>query len=168
MPSGNTFTIPPIKEFVERHIQGATSIVDPFANSCRYGTVRNDLNPEYDTQYHMDARDFLKTLGDGVADVVLYDPPYSISQATELYKSYGKERLDRGVSSMGYWHDVKDEIARVTRLGGTVLSFGWSTNGLGKGRGFSMKEILLVAHGGSKNDTLCTMEVKEYEQESLF
>jgi len=160
MPNANTFTIRPIKEFVERHIDGCEVIVDPFANSCKYGTITNDLNPEFSTDFHMDAREFLKGLDSESADAVLYDPPYSITQAAQNYKSYGKERLERGVTNMGYWKDVKDEIARVTRVGGIVLSFGWNTNGIGKCRGFQIEEILIVAHGGSKNDTLCVRERK--------
>lgn len=31
----------------------------------------------------------------------------------------------------------------------------------GKKRGFEIIEILIVPHGGSKNDTLCTVEVKQ-------
>jgi len=32
--------------------------------------------------------------------------------------------------------------------------------GIGKNRGFEMVEILLVPHGGSKNDTIVTVERK--------
>ena len=32
--------------------------------------------------------------------------------------------------------------------------------GIGKNRGFEMIEILLVPHGGSKNDTIVTVEQK--------
>jgi len=32
--------------------------------------------------------------------------------------------------------------------------------GLGKNRGFKMARILLVPHGGSKNDTIVTVENK--------
>lgn len=37
---------------------------------------------------------------------------------------------------------------------------GWNSNGLGKGRGFELDELLIVAHGGSKNDTIVTVEEK--------
>lgn len=53
-----------------------------------------------------------------------------------------------------------DEIARIVKPDGYCLSFGWNTNGVGKKRGFEIVEILVVAHGGSKNDTLCTVERK--------
>lgn len=160
MSSGNTFSIPPIRKFVERNLTGANIIVDPFANSCRYGTLRNDLNPEYGTEYCMDALDFLSSLEDRSADVVLFDPPYSPRQASELYKAVGKELLTGKVTNFGYWSRCKDEAARVLRHGGTCLSFGWNSNGLGKKRGMTLVEVLLVAHGGGKNDTICCREVK--------
>lgn len=62
---------------------------------------------------------------------------------------------------MGYWSDVKDEMARIIKPGGKVICFGWNSMGLGKNRGFEMKRILLVAHGGSKNDTIVTVEIKK-------
>ena len=62
MPNGNTFTIKPIKEFVEKEVGLGGVIVDPFANSCKYGTITNDLNPEFETTHHLDALEFLKSL----------------------------------------------------------------------------------------------------------
>ena len=41
----------------------------------------------------MDALKFLEARKSESADLVLYDPPYSITQAAELYHSYGKEWL---------------------------------------------------------------------------
>lgn len=35
-------------------------IVDPFANGCHIGTITNDLNPKFDTTYHLDALDFFE------------------------------------------------------------------------------------------------------------
>lgn len=165
MPNGNTFTIGPIKEFVEAEVAKGGVIVDPFANNCKYGTITNDLNPEYDTTYHMDALEFLKSLGSNSADLVLYDPPYSITQAAQLYRDYGKDKLEVSVANMRYWKLIKDNIARILKANGRVMCFGWNTNGLGKGRGFEMTDILIVSHGGSKNDTLCTLEYKKEEQQ---
>jgi hypothetical protein len=51
-------------------------------------------------------------------------------------------------------------MARITKVGGVVVCCGWNSNGLGKGRGFAMERLLVVAHGGSKNDTLVTVERK--------
>jgi hypothetical protein len=163
MPNGKTFTIWPIRNLVQRYITSAgpdAVIVDPFANDSKYGTIRNDLNPEFDTQYHLDALEFLRKMPDNSADIVLFDPPYSITQAATLYKKYGKEKLEICVSNMGYWARCKDEVARVIAKNGKVISCGWNTNGAGKGRGFELIELLVVHHGGSKNDTLVTVEIK--------
>lgn len=167
MPSGATFTIKPIKSIVSNEVfeayiraNGNAVIIDPFARKSQFGTLTNDINPEYSTDYHMDARDFMREQPDEIADLVLYDPPYSITQAAQLYKSYGKEKLEVNVSNMAYWARLKDEIARVLKRGGVAICCGWNSNGLGKERGFVMERILLVPHGGSKNDTIVTVERK--------
>lgn len=161
MPNGNTFTIKPIKDFVEQEVNKGGIIVDPFANKCKYGTITNDLNPEFDTTKHMDALEFLKEIDSNYADLVLYDPPYSITQASQLYHEYGKEKLEVNVANMKYWKLCKDNIARILKPNGRVICCGWNTNGLGKNRGFQLDKVLIVCHGGSKNDTLVTLEHKE-------
>lgn len=131
--------------------------------------MTNDLNPEFGTDFNLDALEFLKTRKDDEADLVLFDPPYSITQAAQLYKSYGTDKLEVSVSNMAYWARCKDEIARITKLGGVVLSCGWNSNGVGKERGFTLERLLIVAHGGGKNDTIVTIERKtKRKQLELF
>ncbi len=159
MPSANTFSINPIREFMERDVRKGLVIIDPFANECKYGTITNDLNPKFDTDFHMDALDFLKLLPSESADVVLYDPPYSLRQVKECYEGVGiTVTAEHTKSSFRAKH--LDEIARILKVGGVCLCFGWNTNGVGKKRGFEMTDVLIVAHGGSKNDTLVTREIK--------
>ena len=158
MPNKLTFTIKPIKEIIEKYVNGV--VIDPFANQSKYGTITNDLNPEFDTDYHLDALTFLKGLKSNSADVVLYDPPYSITQAAQCYNSYGKEKLKQSVANMGYWAGCKTEVARILKPYGIAIICGWSSNGIGINRGFEMVQIRLVAHGGSKNDTIVTVERK--------
>lgn len=160
MPNKLTFTIKPIKELVEKYVASSKIIIDPFANQSSYGTITNDLNPEFDTDYNLDALTFLRKMETGKADLVLFDPPYSITQAAQCYKDYGKEKLEMSVANMGYWADCKNEVARILKPKGIALICGWSSNGVGKNRGFEMIEILLVPHGGSKNDTIVTVEKK--------
>ncbi len=126
--------------------------LDPFAGKNSPAVFVNDIDENMPTKDHKDALEWIKSYPDDYADGVLYDPPYSITQA----RMYGKKEF----SSMKYWADVKNEIARVLKPGGKVICFGWSSMGLGKNRGFEMTRILLVPHGGSKNDTICTVEVK--------
>lgn len=159
MSNSRTFNIKPIQKFVERHLINASVIVDPFANECKYGTITNDLNPEFNTTYHLDALDFLNQLPSESADVVLYDPPYSLRQVSECYKGFGLDVTQETTRSSWRARHL-DEIARILKPGGKCLCFGWNSNGVGKKRGFEMTELLLVAHGGSKNDTICTAEIK--------
>jgi DNA modification methylase len=166
MPDSRTFNIEPIRRLLCRYCKEGMTIIDPFANQSKFGTITNDLNPEYDTDYHLDALEFLKRIESSSADIVLYDPPYSLTQASQCYKSYGKDKLEVNVANMKYWSLCKENIARIIHKGGYAICFGWNTNGIGLNRKFEMKEIMLVAHGGSKNDTIATVEQKI--QEDLF
>lgn len=160
MPNSLTFSINPIKKLVENYVFKSEIIIDPFANSTKYGTIRNDLNPEFNTEFNLDALKFLKKIHSNSADLLLFDPPYSLRQASECYRSYGKDKLSLGVTNMKYWADCKNEAARIIKPGGFALTFGWNSNGLGKNRGFKIEEILIVAHGGGHNDTITTAEHK--------
>lgn len=135
-------------------------IIDPFANNSKIATVTNDLNPDFNTDFHLDAFDFLKMFDNNSIDVVLYDPPYSTRQVSESYKNIGKEvtALD---TSANWRKKHLDEIQRILKPNGIAICFGWNTNGVGKTRGFEMVEVLIVAHGGSHNDTLYTVEIKK-------
>lgn len=157
-PTRYTFSSKPIKELLSRYINSGMCIIDPFANNSKLGTITNDLNPEFNTNYHLHALDFLKIMKSNSADMILFDPPYSFRQATECYKSFGASKLKHGVTNERYWADCKNEISRIIKINGICISFGWNSNGLGRKRGFDILEILLLAHGGHKNDTIVLVE----------
>lgn len=150
MPSKNTFSIPPITRLLQEELTDGTWI-DPFANESKIATITNDLNPDMPTDYHLDAHEFLRMFDDNSVDGVLYDPPYSPRQVSEVYKGFGKE-VTKETTQMTYWKQHKDEIARILKPGGKAICFGWNSQGVGKNRGMRMERILLVAHGGAKND----------------
>ena len=76
MPNKNTFSIKPIKDLILLE-KNEGIWIDPFANKNKIATITNDLNPNFDTNYHLDALDFLKLFKDESIDGILYDPPYS-------------------------------------------------------------------------------------------
>lgn len=80
-------------------------------------------------------------------------------QVSECYKKLGKT-VNMQTTQASFWGDLKKEIARVVKPGGLVITFGWNTNGIGKTKNFEIIEILLVAHGGNHNDTICVVEKK--------
>lgn len=147
MPSRWTFTIKPIAELLDEVVSGVS--VDPFAGQSELATHRNDLETDHPNK--SDALDWLKTLPDNFADTVLYDPPYSITQAAKYNAKF---------ASKAYWSACKKELARILKPSGTAVSFGWNSGGLGKVNGLEVTRILLVPHGGNRNDTIVTVERK--------
>lgn len=158
MPNKNTFDIKPIKEMLkEEMFEGLW--IDPFANKNKLAKITNDLNPEFDTDYHLDALDFLKMFEDSSVDGILYDPPFSPRQVSECYKDVGYN-VAWTTTNASFWANQKREISRILKKGGKVITFGWNSGGVGKKYGFEISRILMVAHGGWHNDTICTIENK--------
>ena len=157
MPNSNTFDIEPIRQLIMKYAKGV--IVDPFANKNKIATITNDLNPAYDTTYHMDATEFLKMLEDGTADTMLHDPPYSPRQVAECYKEFGAT-VNMETTQASYWSNQKKEISRIVKPGGYCITCSWNSGGIGQKYGFEIVEILMVAHGGWHNDTIVVVERK--------
>jgi tRNA1(Val) A37 N6-methylase TrmN6 len=156
MPNKNTFSIPVIDSILKKNMIGF-EWADPFARNSSIAKYTNDLNPNTEATFHMDALEFLKTLENHSLDGVLFDPPYSPRQLKECYEGIGEVLHD---TKSSVWSSWKDEIARIVKPGGMVISFGWNTNGIGKCREFEIKKLFLIAHGGNHNDTLITIEKK--------
>jgi len=119
--------------------------------------ITNDLDNEYDTDYNLDALDFLKMFDDDSVDLVLFDPPFSPRQVSECYKKLGLT-VNKETTQSSFWSKLKNEIKRIVRKDGIVISCGWNSCGVGKTRGFEIIEIMLVSHGGNHNDTIITIE----------
>lgn len=164
MPNKNTFDIKPIHELIVEELTDGLWI-DPFANTNKLASVTNDLNPDYDTDYHMDALDFMKMFDSDSVDGVLYDPPYSPRQVSECYNNVGYN-VTWDTTKASFWGNHKREISRIVKIGGKVITFGWNSGGIGYKYGFEIERILLVPHGGWHNDTICTVEVKTHEPEA--
>lgn len=82
MPNKNTFTIKPIKRIIEKYAYGI--IIDPFANNSRIAAITNDLDPYYDTNYHMDAFDFLKIFDKLLSYLLPYENKFIDIQEKQL------------------------------------------------------------------------------------
>ena len=171
MPNHNTFDIPPIATFVKKYLYQSAVSIDPFARNKRWATYTNDLNPETDAEYHMEARDFLKTLADkGVkADLLIFDPPYSPRQVKECYDGIGRKMQMEDGQTSRMRKEWKDLMLPLLTLNSVVLSFGWNTVGMGLTNGFEIMEIMLCCHGADHNDTICMAERKTINmQQELY
>lgn len=158
MPNRHTFKIKPIAELLKEEMDEGLWI-DPFCGENSPARITNDLNPMIKADYNVDAIEFLKMFDDESIDGVLYDPPYSVRQVAECYKQIGFP-VTQETTRADWYTKIKKEIARITKFGGKVISFGWNSGGIGKNLGFEMTRILLVPSGGVHNDTICTVEIK--------
>ena len=139
MPSHKTFKIKPIKNLIAAEL--GSDYIDPFPYP-----------------FKQDAIDYLKTIPDNSINHLVFDPPYSQRQLKEMYHNNGIS-LEHPMNA-SYWSKCKSEISRIVKSSGKVISFGWSSNGIGMKYGFKITKIVLIAHGGQHNDTIATVEVK--------
>ena len=138
MPNARTFAIKPIARLLREEFDGP--YVDPFPYP-----------------YERDALTFLQEIPTESVPCLVFDPPYSQYQLKRLY---GDNGLSLDLQVYTYWRRCRIEIARVMKVNGKAISFGWNSAGIGKRRGFDIIRILLVSHGGNHNDTICTVERK--------
>lgn len=158
MPNKYTFAIPCVNRLIRSYAADGISWADPFSGISKYAEFRNDLNPKNKQPFCMEALDFLNELQIGLKGI-LFDPPYSLTQVSRSYQEIGL-KFKGNENPTGGFPRCRDRIAELVMDRGHVISFGWNTVGMGKKRGFEIVEILIVSHGGNRNDTLCTVERK--------
>lgn len=159
MPDKHTFRMAPFARMLIEEFDPLAVSVDPFSGASSPAAYTNDINPERPTGHHLDAIEFLRLFPAAFADVVILDWPYSNNQYRECYLEANMP-VNVAVFNAHYQATIKDEIARITKIGGKCLSFGWTTVGIGLTRGFQKTRILNVEHGRMHNNTLATVEVK--------
>lgn len=167
MPSRDTLSVPEMRDFARQFTMHSKASIDPFARNCRLATVTNDLNPDTAAQHHMDAEEFPLSMAGRTFDVAIFDPPYSPRQVSECYQQVGLETSMQDTQA-GAWARWRDALDPLIVPGGVVVSYGWNSNGMGKGRGYELIEMLIVAHGGMHNDTICIAERKLQPAAQLF
>lgn len=160
MPDSDTFNIPPIEMFVKKYLMKSKCSIDPFARNKRWATHTNDLNPKTAAEYHLEAEEYLKMIGfQGViADLFIFDPPYSPRQLKECYDDIGRKmQMEDGQTARlrSVWKRAAIPLLSTSAI---ALSFGWNSVGFGKSLGFEIEEIMLVCHGADHNDTICVAE----------
>lgn len=170
MPSGDTFSVPCMAQFVKSYLAESTVSCDPFARNKEWATHTNDLNPHTSAKYHMDAEAFLIMLGNqGVkCDLLILDPPYSPRQISECYKEAGITCGMKDTQNSALYSRVKAAAMRILTDDAVVLSFGWNSSGMGQKHGFEQLEIMLVCHGGAHNDTICVAEKRIHDRQLML
>jgi len=157
MPNKHTFRIAPIAKLIDMHIDDSLCVVDPFCGTSVIANYRNDIRDG-----GIDGRKYMASLIiKGIsADVLLIDPPYSPRQISECYRDIGIKVKKEDTQNARFMKGVKDIGSKLVKEGGIVICCSWNSNGMGKGRGFFLESVLLVAHGSAHNDTIVTVERK--------
>lgn len=170
MPNPSTFSMTPVGDILRHYLEGCAVIVDPFARNSRIATHRNDLDPETAAESHLPAEVYCqKLIKEGIrADAVIFDPPYSPRQISEVYRRVGLDVQRADTQSGALYRRVRDLLDTLLAPGGVAISCGWNSAGFGKERGYDPLELLVIPHGGAHNDTLLLVERKPVLAPTLF
>jgi hypothetical protein len=145
-----TFSIRPIKEWVEINCDGKTLNLFAGKTKLLVDEVRNDLDSDMLADYHIDALAFVLAWEGVKFNTVLLDPPYAYRKSMEMYK---------GIVASPF-RQLKDAIPSILKENGIVITFGYHSTVMGEGRGFKVERICLFSHGGAIHDTIATIERK--------
>lgn len=98
MPNSKTFKIKPIREIIKKYVKETDIVLDPFANEHSIESeiickkyISNDIDKTFNTDYHLEAQDFLRLFDDNSIDVVLFDPPYSRKAGKRVLQQVRKD-----------------------------------------------------------------------------
>jgi len=143
-----TFECKKIKKWVEKKSSG--KVLNLFAGKVKLNLneIRNDIDKKMNAEFNMDALDFVEKWNGKKFDTIILDPPYSYRKSMEMYKGNLNSRFKR----------IADEIPRILKAHGVVISFGYHSSFMGNIRGYKLKELCVFAHGGAQHCTIAIIE----------
>jgi hypothetical protein len=153
------FKLPFIEEKIKQHINENVYSVNPLSSGNKITTVTNDINPDIESDYHMEALEFLKTIPSNSVDLLLFDPPYNPARSKHFIETFNVKR-NKLYTMTNYWTFLKDEISRIVKKGGVVFSISYTSSGIGKSKGFEIEDIMILNHELSTMDVFCVMDRK--------
>jgi hypothetical protein len=151
MANSYLYKMNPVKNIVSKYISDGW--VDPFAMEGSPADIKNGVNGEG----AIDGLEFLKALKNESVSGCLFDPYDDFKKCLKAYSPKHNGTAGRAE----YWSKCKDEIARIMKPSGIVISFCNDSNGIGKNRGFNIIEVMLLCHGACHKDSIVTVDKKE-------
>lgn len=146
-----TFDSPKIKKWVESRAKGKVLNLFAGKNKLNLDEVRNDIDETMIAEFHKDAVDFVKEWKEEKFDTIILDPPYAYRKSMEMYNGNYSSRFKQ----------LADEIPKILKEDGIVISFGYHSTFLGKKRNYKLKELCVFAHGGSQHCTIGIIEISQ-------
>lgn len=153
-----TFRIKAIRQWVELNSVGYTLNLFCGPTKLKINEVRNDLDPTVNSDFKLDAFDFIKNWSGEKFDTIILDPPYAIRKSMEMY----------GGRMYSNFNKIKDNISPILKRNGRVITFGYHSNSMGKKGGYYIDHIALFSHGGAIHDTIATIEIYGNKKTILF
>ena len=143
-----TFENKKIKKWVEQNSKG--KCLNLFAGKTKLDLdeIRNDIDKTMLSEFNKDAVDFVKEWKGKKFDTIILDPPYAYRKAMEMYNGNYSSKFKQ----------LADEIPRILKKNGIVISFGYHSTFLGNKREFKLKKLCIFAHGGSQHCTIGIIE----------
>ena len=163
MPNIYTFRVKGVKEFINENIKG--DVLVPFGGMEHLDRNNNKImtcdikHPNKEeaaaADFWCDATDLDKSpeIKDKKFDTILLDPPFTFFQAVHSYKLKGNK-----IFKMTDVVKAKNEAFRKCKKDCRVITLGFNTVGMSNERGFGLKKVGIITHGGNHNDTLITVE----------
>jgi hypothetical protein len=167
-----------IRHHNEANFPSSALFIDPFARdsftTVLPGCLTNDLNSEMPTTYHAEANEWCEwllhnRLGANSVDLIFFDPPYSLRLLKDHY-----DHEDIPLERWQTWNmfgRAKNACAKLLKVNGHFISFGYTTRGLGRRRGFDKEQIHILQSNKTPDsyDVLMTIERKvQHNLESWF
>ncbi len=140
---------------MEEQVYGLVLNLFAGETNLKCNEIRNDIREEMLADFHFDALKFVEywkyhvNAGNKTRfDSVVLDPPYSYRKSMEMYD---------GAIASTFTHMI-NVLPDIMVPHGNVITLGYQSNVMGKGRGFEPEHILLMSHGGAIHDTIVVSE----------
>lgn len=150
-----TFRNKRIRHWVESQVDGLVLNLFAGETNLNCNEIRNDMREEIPADHHFDALKFVEywkyyesVKQKPLFSSVVLDPPYSYRKSMEMYD---------GAIASTFTHMI-NVLPDIMTPNGNVITFGYQSNVMGKGRGFEPEHILLMSHGGAIHDTIAVNE----------
>lgn len=137
------------------HLEG--EVVDPFARSCDWGTITNDINPKYRTDFHLESLEFLERIQKkGIkARIVLMDPPFSDNQSEKYAKEVDGEVPNFYACDSSHASKVFRVASELLISGGIMVKLGYNTSK--PHPSLELVHLYVCNIGGMRNDVLISL-----------
>ena len=165
-----TFDAKKVKKFVEDHCRG--DVLNLFAGKNRLNVthidnqgrlfndeLRVDLSLEFNPDFPMSAQKFLELAIENnlTFDTIIYDPPWNLRKNKEFYAG----------RYIGKFTKLKNNIVKLLREDGRIISIGYEISNFGKGRNLQVSKLATINSFGEIRPYFVSIETFVYVKQLM-